>query len=230
MTTVIVEYDAHDRANLKRLAAMVNDLTVVAEFSGAWEAFRNLETIQADMIMLNIDSPDRSGLELAGRLKGYAPLFVFIASGNYYAAEAFDLDVADYLLKPLSGERFFRAIDKVRDRMRYRNPLPEEKEEHLFIRDATILRRLRLDDVLFAEAMGDYVKLYTRQRMYCIHVRFGTVEERLPAARFVRVHRSFIVALDKVDKFQDGGVFIGEQYIPVTETYRKALINRIRVI
>jgi DNA-binding LytR/AlgR family response regulator len=154
-------------------------------------------------------------------------LVVFTAAQKQYAAEAFDLDVVDYLVKPVSPERFFQAIFKVRGRLK---GMVTGEDEHLFIRDSTILRRLRLDDILLAEARGDYVKVYTRQQTYCIHVRFGVVERRLPRARFIRVHRSFIVALDKIDHFQDGGVFIEDRFVPVTETYRKALSNRILVI
>jgi len=230
MTCIIVEESAQARANLRRLAATMDDLTVAAEYPTAMEAYQDLQVARVDLILLDVDTHDQSGLELIRRLKSYDPLVIFTAARKNYAAEAYDLDVTDYLLKPVSPERFFRAIGKVRNLLRSRTMLPAANEEYIFIRDSTILRRLRLDDILFAEAMGDYVKVHTHQRVYSIHVRFKTVEERLPAARFVRVHRSFMVALDKIDSLQDGGVFIDSRFVPVTNTYRKALTNRIRVI
>jgi two-component system LytT family response regulator len=230
MTCIIVEENDFARANLRRLATTIDDLTVEAEYPSAMEAYQDLQAIRVDLILLDVDAPDQSGLEFTRRLKSCAPLVVFTAAKKQYAAEAFDLDVADYLLKPVSPERFFRAIDKVRDLMRSRAPARSADEEHIFIRDSTVLRRLRLDDVLFAEAMGDYVKLHTRQRVHCIHVRFRAMEERLSQGRFIRVHRSFIVALDKIDSVQDGGVHVDGHFVPVTGTYRKVLASRIRVI
>ena len=230
MTCIIVEESEFARANLRRLAATIEDLTVAAEYPSAMEAYQDLQAVRVDLVLLDVDAPDQSGLEFTRRLKSCAPLVIFTAARKQYAAEAFELDVADYLLKPVSPERFFRAIDKVRDLLRSRIPARGPDEEHIFIRDATILRRLRLDDVLFAEAMGDYVKVHTRSRVYCIHVRFKIIEERLPQHRFIRVHRSFIVALDKIDNFQDGGVFVDERFVPVADTYRKSLTSRIRII
>jgi DNA-binding LytR/AlgR family response regulator len=230
MTSIIVEEDHQARVQLRRLAAAVDDLKVSAEYSSALEVSQQTQGLLADFILLDADASDGSGLELARQLRNNDPLVIFTAARKQYAAEAFDLDAVDYLLKPVSPERFFHAIGKVRELLRTRTPVRKAYEDHLFIRDSTILRRLRLEDVLFAEAMGDYVKVHTRQRTYCAHARFGAVAEQLPAARFIRVHRSFIVALDKIDNFQDGGVFVDEKFVPVTETYRKALINRIRVI
>jgi two-component system, LytTR family, response regulator len=230
MTCIIVEENAFARANLRRLAATVDDLTVAAEYPSAMEAYQDLQAMRVDLILLDVDAPDQSGLELTRRLKNCDPLVIFTAARKQYAAEAFDLDVADYLLKPVPPERFFRAINKVRDLLRTRNPVMAADEEYLFIRDSTVLRRLRLDDILYTEAMGDYVKIHTPKHTYSIHVRFKTVEERLPPARFIRIHRSFMVALDKIDSVQDGGVFIDNRFVPVADTCRKALTNRIRVI
>jgi DNA-binding LytR/AlgR family response regulator len=230
MTSIIVEEDASARASLRKLVATVDDLIITAEYSSAMEAYQDLLALQVDLILLDVDSPDETGLELARKLKSWDSLVVFIAARKQYAAEAFDLNVVDYLVKPVSPERFFQAIFKIRSRLKVRVPGVAAEDEHLFIRDSTVLRRLRLDDVLLAEAKGDYVKVYTHQQTYCIHVRFGVVERRLPGTKFIRVHRSFIVALDKIDNFQDGGVFIEDRFVPVTETYRKALIDRILVI
>lgn len=230
MTCIIVQANELARANLRRLVATIDDLTVAAEYPTAMEAYQDLQAVNVDLLLLDIDTPDQSGLELTRRLRSCDPVVIFTAARKHHAAEAFDLDVADYLLKPVSPERFFRAIGKVRGLLQSRTPLAAADEEHLFIRDSAVLRRLRLDDVLYAEAQGDYVKVHTRQKSYSIHARFKTVEDRLPPTRFVRIHRSFMVALDKIDSLQDGGAFIDGQFLPVADRYRKALTTRIRVI
>jgi len=230
MTCIIIEENAFVRANLRRLAASVDDLTVAAEYPSAMAAYQDLQAMRVDLILLDVDTPDQSGLELTRRLKSCDPLVIFTAARKQYAAEAFDLDVADYLIKPVTPERFFRAINKVRDLLRSRSPVMPADEEYLFIRDSTVLRRLRLDDILYAEATGDYVKIHTPGQTYSIHGRFKTVEQRLPAARFIRIHRSFIVAMDRIDSVQDGGVYIDSRFVPIADTCRKALTSRIRVI
>jgi DNA-binding LytR/AlgR family response regulator len=230
MTCIIVEENEFARANLRRLAAIIEDLTVTAEYSCAMDAWQDLQVVRVDLVLLDVDTPDQGGLEFTRRLRSGDPLVIFTTEKKQYAAEAFELDVADYLVKPVSPERFIHAIGKVRKLIRSSSSAVMAEDEFVFIRDSTVLRRLRLDDILFAEATGDYVKLHTRQRIYSVHARFKTVEVRLPASKFVRVHRSFIAALDKIDSVQDGGLFIDGRFVPVTETYRKALSTRIKVI
>ena len=103
-------------------------------------------------------------------------------------------------------------------------------DEFIFIRDSNIVRQLKVDDILYAEAMGDYVKLYTPKKFYAIHTTLKAVEERLPADKFLRIHRSYIVGVNKIDTLQDGGLVIGSKYIPVTDTYRKSLNHRLNVL
>jgi DNA-binding LytR/AlgR family response regulator len=231
MNCVIVDYDAGARARLVQLAGLVEGLCVEAEYGTATEAYQYCCDRSVDLLLLDIGTPDMSGLEVGRMLKETATQIVFTTVKKDYAAEAFDLNAADYLLKPVEPGRFLRAIDKVRGQLsRRRDAAASAEEECIFIRDCSVLRRLRFDDILFAEATGDYVKLHTRERNYSVHITFKTAEQRLPGGRFVRVHRSFIVALDKIDSLQDGGIFIGSKFVPVADTYRRALNQRIRVI
>ncbi|CAM3957974.1 LytTr DNA-binding domain-containing protein [Pedobacter westerhofensis] len=103
-------------------------------------------------------------------------------------------------------------------------------ENHIFIRDTNVIRRLKLDDILFAEAMGDYVKLHTQEKLYAIHTKLKTVEERLPSCSFLRIHRSYIVALNKIDTFQGGSLQIGSRFLPVSDTYKKILNVRMNIL
>lgn len=103
-------------------------------------------------------------------------------------------------------------------------------EEFIFIRDTNTVRRLKLDDILYTEAMGDYVKLHTMERLYAVHAKLKTVEERLPAHKFLRIHRSYIVALNKIDTLQYGTLTIGDKLLPVSDTYRKSLCHRMNIL
>lgn len=105
-----------------------------------------------------------------------------------------------------------------------------QTEEFIFIRDGNVIRRLKVDDILYAEAMGDYVKLCTSQKLYMIHSRLKNVEERLPQTNFLRVHRSYIVALNKIDFLQDATLNIDGRFLPVADPYRKILSQRMNVL
>jgi len=140
------------------------------------------------------------------------------------------LNVADYLLKPVTAARFFRAVEKVRQLLHDREEGKVTGDEFIFIRDSNIVRQLKLDDILYAEAMGDYVKLFTTHKFYAIHTTLKAVEERLSSSDFIRTHRSYLIALNKIDVIQDGSLVVAGKSIPVADAYRKALNKRLNIL
>jgi DNA-binding LytR/AlgR family response regulator len=231
MNALIIDDNEMARMTLKQLAGRVDDLTIVAECSSAFEAYNLLLTKPVDVLLLDIEMPGMSGLELTKNLVNKRPVIIFITSKREYAADAFDLNVADYIIKPISGSRFIQAIDKAREILDSNKEEAKIKEdEFIFIRDSNIIRRLKLDNILFAEAMGDYVKLYTQEKFYAIHTTLKSVEERLPASRFLRVHRSYLVAINKIDSLEGGVLIINRTPLPVADAYRSALNKRMNII
>jgi DNA-binding LytR/AlgR family response regulator len=195
------------------------------------EAFELLRTQPVDLLLLDIEMPGMSGLELIKNLGGNRPLIIFVTSKRDYAVDAFDLNVVDYLVKPVTPSRFMQAIGKAREIAESTNEEVKLKnEEFIFIRDSNIVHRLRLDNILYAEAMGDYVKLYTPEKFYAIHTTLKMVEERLPAGRFLRVHRSYLVALNKIDTIDAGSLVIHGKPVPVADAYRAALNKRMNIL
>jgi DNA-binding LytR/AlgR family response regulator len=145
--------------------------------------------------------------------------------------DAFDLNVADYIVKPLTSNRFLQAIDKAREILESnREEVKMKEDEFIFIRDSNIIRRLKLDKILYAEAMGDYVKLYTPEKFYAIHTTLKAVEERLPASSFLRVHRSYLVAINKIDSMESGVLTVNGKPLPVADAYRNILNKRMNII
>lgn len=231
MNTIIVDDNAIARATLQQLSTQVNDLTIVGQCANAMEAYNLLQKQPVDLILLDIEMPDMTGLELTKNLGAKRPIIIFTTSKKEYAAEAFELNVADYIVKPVTPTRFIQAIDRARELMdSNKEELKFDKDEFIFIRDSNIIRRVKIEDILFVEAMGDYAKLHTAQKFYAVHTRLKTVEERLPAAKFIRVHRSYIVAIAKIDTIQDGALVINAKPIPVADTYRAALNKRMNVL
>ncbi|MBP2615052.1 DNA-binding LytR/AlgR family response regulator [Chryseobacterium jejuense] len=212
------------------MAKQVPNLTIVNEYSNAIEAYNHLQNNQVDLIFLDIEMPEMTGIELTKNLSGKDIIIIFTSSNKDYALEAFELNIADYILKPVMPARFLQAVSKAQSILESRKEDVEvTKDEFLFVRDSNITRRLKLDDIFYAEAMGDYVKFYTREKMFAIHGKMKTAEERLPKDHFIRVHRSYIVSVGKIDTLQDGGIMINGKFIPVADAYRKALNTRMNV-
>ena len=231
MIAIIVDDNKIARVTLKQLAGQVPDLDVAGEFDNAIDARNYLLKFPVDLLLLDIEMPGMSGIELSRNLGDKRPLIVFTTSKKEYAIEAFELNVVDYLVKPLMPARFILAIDRTRLII---NSNTEEvrmnDDAFIFIRDSNIVRKLDLDDILFAEAMGDYVRLYTAQKFYAIHTTMRQVEDRLPAGEFLRIHRSYLISISKIDSIREGAIVINGKPLPVSDAYRAALNKRMNVL
>lgn len=216
------------RSTLSHLCSQVTDLNVACECSNAMEAYNYLQANPADLLFLDIEMPEMSGLELTQALNRDI-IIIFTTSKRDYAVEAFELNIADYLVKPIAPARFLQAVGKAREIYTAGNYAGPASDECIFVRDSAVTRRLRYADILYVEAMGDYVKFHTAQKVHAIHGTLKSVEERLPAGQFIRIHRSFIVALNKIDTVENGGIAIGSRFLPVADSYRKALNDRMNI-
>jgi DNA-binding LytR/AlgR family response regulator len=231
MNTLIVDDNKIARLAMKQLASQVKDILIAGECADAMDAYNLLQEQPIDLILLDIEMPGMTGLELIKNIGKTRPVIIFTTSKKEYAVEAFELNVADYIVKPVTPARFIQAIDKAREIVESnKEEFNTNEEEFLFIRDSNIVRRLKLEDILYAEAMGDYVKLYTAQKFYAVHTTLKTVEERLPAKKFARVHRSYIVALNKIDTIQDGALIVNGKPLPVADAYRASLNKQIKIL
>lgn len=230
MKALIVDDNDIARMTLAHLAKQIPHLTIVREYSNAMEAYLHLQNDPVDLLFLDIEMPEMTGIELTKNLSGRDTIIIFTSSKKEYALEAFELNIADYLLKPVTPARFLQAVSKAQAVLDSRKEnIQVGKDEFLFVRDSNITRRLKLDDIFYAEAMGDYVKFYTKEKTFVIHGTMKAAEERLPKDTFIRVHRSYIIAVGKIDTLQDGGIMINGKFIPVADAYRKMLNTRMNV-
>jgi DNA-binding LytR/AlgR family response regulator len=231
MNCLIVDDNKLARTAMKQLASHVEQLRVAGECSSAMEAYNFLQKEKIDLLLLDIEMPGMSGLELTRNLGKKRPVIIFTTVKKDYAVEAFELNVADYLIKPVQPARFIQAIEKAREITDSdHRELQVSDTEFVFIRDNGVLKRIKTEDILFLEAMGDYVKLNTPQKFHAIHTTLKALEEKLPAAKFMRVHRSYIIALDKIESIEDGTIIINKNAIPVADAYRSALNNKLNLL
>ena len=216
---------------LKQLVTQVPSLDLVAECSDAGEALSSLNSTQVELLLLDIEMPDMSGLDLIKQLGNRRPLIIFTTAKKDYAVEAFELSVVDYLVKPITLPRLKQAVDKASEALESnKEEVKVEEQGFVFVKDNGILKRISIDDILFLEAMGDYVKVHTAQKFHVVHATLKSIEEKLPPSKFIRVHRSYIVAINKIDYIQEGTISIGKTSIPVADTHKSNLNKRLNLL
>lgn len=231
MTCLIVDDNIIARGAMKQLIQQNNDLELIGECENAIDAFQKIMSENIDLLFLDIEMEGMTGIELVKSLSNKKTIIIFVTGNREYASEAFELNVADYITKPIMPARFLQAVEKAKEIQRSRNQeVKVENDSFIFIRDSNIVRRLNIDDILFAEATGDYVKLYTSESFYSIHATLRLVESKLPESRFLRVHRSFIIQVSKIDTIEGGTLIINRKTVPVADTYRSALSKRLKII
>jgi len=231
MRCLIVDDNQLARMVMKQLVSQVQILELVAECNDAMQAYNYLNNGQVDLLFLDIEMPGMTGIELTKKLGNKRPLIIFTTAKTDYAVEAFELNVIDYIVKPVSLARFLQAVEKAKETLESnKQEVKIEAKEFVFVKDNGILKKLNLDDILYLEAMGDYVKVHTAQKFHVLHSTLKSIEEKLPLNKFLRIHRSYIVSIQKIDFIQDGIISIGKSTIPVAETYRSVLNKRLNLL
>ena len=234
LRALVVDDDAVSRALLARYVGQHDALQLVATCASAIEAVPLLRADGADVVFLDVEMPEMSGIELVRTLER-RPAIVLVTGKAHYAVEAFDVAVADYLLKPVQYARFLLAVERVvrahgaeeTPSAGARSPVavpPGGSRDVLFARIDGRLVRIPLVQVHWVEAKGDYVLLHAPKRRYMVHATMKTMEERLPAEDFVRVHRSHIVRVDRIVDLEDATIVVERDVIPVGASYRDALL------
>ncbi len=222
---IIVEDEPLAAERLKSYVQKLPYLQLLAVFDNGIDALMYLRSNTADLIFLDINMAELSGIQLLETTNIKSEVIITTAYQEY-AVKGFDLKVADYLLKPFTLERFIQAVERVQQLLDKRNAIPER--EFIFIKTAYRMEKIMLDEVLYIEGMRDYRGIVTTGKKIMTLQTFGELEELLPAAVICRVHKSYMVAIDKITAVEKDMVKIGTIEIPVSETYKKALFERIR--
>jgi DNA-binding LytR/AlgR family response regulator len=206
-------------------------LTLAGKFENAANALRFLQDEQVDLVFLDIKMPDISGIEFLKSLK-YPPLVVFTTAYGEYALDGFDLDVVDYLLKPVPFDRFLKAASKANEYLLANQQKTMDARcvtDYIFIKTEYKIIKINLEDILFIEALKDYTKIYTPFQPVLTLRSLKSFETKLPADKFIRVHRSYLVSLNKINSVEKNTVMIANQPIPISDGYRDRfydVINR----
>jgi DNA-binding LytR/AlgR family response regulator len=233
MNCIIIDDDRLSRRILEEFINKTDGLILKKSFADAVEAINYLRNEEdTHLIFLDIEMPDMSGIEFLNTLKVQPQIIIFSSKGKY-ALDAFEYDVTDYLLKPVSYTRFFKSIDKAVARFE-RNKINLIGKEEIFIKKNSTLVRLKYDDILWIEALENYVIFNTFKEKFTIHFTMKAIEQKLPSNKFTRVHRSFIVNTSSIDIIEDNSVLVriedGTKSIPIGKSYKEKLMKDINLI
>ena len=231
MNCIIIDDDLMSRKIIEEFIARTDQLNLVASYDNAMDAINSFNAdSDIDVIFLDIEMPEMSGIDFLESLQN-PPQVIIISAKEKYALEAFNYDVTDYLLKPIVYSRFFKAINKAN--VRFKNKV-DSKEDEIFIKKNSALVRLKYDDILWVEALENYVIFSTFGERFTIHFTMKAIEQKLPTNKFSRVHRSFIVNISKISMIEDNVIVIktheGNRSIPVGKSYKDKLLRDINLI
>ncbi|KAA3631198.1 MAG: DNA-binding response regulator [Bacteroidetes bacterium] len=226
MKCLIVDDDKLSRVSLERLCQKMDNLTVVGTCANGLEALEFLSANKIDLLFLDVEMPELTGVELL-QSTSQLPLIIFISSKKEYAVEAFEYKelVVDYIPKPATMPRLLKALERVKQKLNSNEST--QTKDYIFVRSDGRFVRIKLDDLLYVENVGDYVLFKTHEEKHLVHGTLKNIAEKLQHPNFLKVHRSFIVNLSKIVDIQDNSVLIDKKIIPVSRAHRNALIDKI---
>ncbi|PJJ59491.1 LytR/AlgR family response regulator transcription factor [Hymenobacter chitinivorans] len=233
LTCYIIEDEHLAQEMLEEYIRKVPFLELRGTYTSPLEAAAQLRADKPDLLFLDINLPDVDGLSFIPMLNP-KPLIILTTAYDQYALRAYDLEVKDYLLKPFTFERFYKGVLRLYQEQS-RPPAPKaEKEapkpgpEYIFLKVGHRIQKVAIRDILFVEGMKDYLRIHTRDEKILTLLSFARLEELLPTQDFARVHRSFLVALDKIDHIEKNRIQIADQLIPISDTYAEAFYRMLK--
>ncbi len=227
---LIVDDNTMARLLLRQLLEQVPSITISGECDNAVEAVAIINNGEIDMLFLDIEMPGMSGIDLLKSLP-VRPLTILSSANKGYGAEAYELNVVDYLVKPLLLPRTLMAINRAIELLKQKDVyLNEVEAEHIFIKENKIIRKLLIDDIYLLESKGDYVKIYVADKYHIVHATLKLFEDRLPSTKFMRVHRSYIISMDKIDYIEENILYLNNTPVPLSESYRSTFLKKLNLL
>lgn len=231
MNCIIIDDDIMSRRVIEEFVSRTEQLILLNSYENAVDAINAFNTGEdIDLIFLDIEMPEMSGIDFLETLQN-PPQIIIVSSKEKYALDAFNYDVTDYLLKPVTYSRFFKAINKAN--VRFKNKV-DTKENEIFIKKNSALVRLKYEEILWIEALENYVIFTTFTDKYTIHFTMKAIEQKLPSNMFTRVHRSFIVNTHSINLIEDNSIIIktkeGNKTIPIGKSYKDKLMGDINLM
>jgi DNA-binding LytR/AlgR family response regulator len=224
----ILDDDALSRKIIENLIDKHDGIELIAQFENPIEASEKLPELDCDLLFLDMEMPEMNGIEFIASATNI-PQVIVVSSKKEYAADTYNYDISDYLVKPVDPNRFKQAVEKVVN-ITEAVQKQDDVKDHLFIKKNKGYSRLNFEDIEYLEALADYVQINTKNERYTVLSTMKSISSRLPEDQFLRIHRSYIVALSKIDRLDDNMVVLGGKSIPVSRSYRENLLNKLNLL
>ena len=215
-------------------------LELVMRTENPIEAMQLVQEGSIDIVFLDVQMPELTGIQFL-KIAGNKASYILTTAYSQYALESYDLNVSDYLLKPIAFDRFYKAVEKVRNQNQKQTPIPlppvvevatmplssAALQDFIFVKTEHKIQKIQLDDILYIEGLKDYISIFTKSERVITLQNMKKMEETLPKSSFIRVHKSYIIAIDKIESIERSRIAIAGKTIPVGDTYREAFFRLI---
>ncbi len=229
---IIVDDEPVAREILENHLSRLNAVKLVASCKNAMEAFNTINSHKIDLIFLDINMPEISGLSFAKSINKDIKI-IFTTAYREYAVDGFDLQAVDYLLKPISFERLYQGINKYLDENTpisndvEAEGLESERSDFIFVRSERKMIKISFNEITHIESLSDYIKIHLGDKTVVTRETISNIEAKLPQNEFMRIHRSFIVSLENIESFTNEHIEINSKEIPISRSYKNEVLNRL---
>jgi DNA-binding LytR/AlgR family response regulator len=225
---IVIDDEPLARKGLKEYIADIDFLEIVGEFDSPLKAAELISKGDVQLLFLDIQMPRITGLDFFKSLQNPPPV-IFTTAYPQYALEGFEVNALDYLVKPVSFSRFLAAALKAKEyyEVRENNTATEAGSDFFFIKADNKLVKIVFDEVLYVEALQNYVTIHTPSKKYMTYLTFKAVEDYLPGDKFLKVHKSYIVAASKIDSIEGNDIRIGQQHIPISRNQKEEVMDKL---
>jgi DNA-binding LytR/AlgR family response regulator len=225
---IIVDDEPVARKIIREFVEQVHFLELSGEFENAYKAEAFLQLDKTDLVFLDIEMPKLSGLELLKR-SSVKPMVILTTAFPEYALEGYELDIIDYLLKPVAFRRFLKAVHKAKDYAAMKSASAADTiPSWLFVRSDKRIEKIELSDILYVESMGNYVNIYTESKKIIAYLTLKGIESQLPAREFIKIHQSYLVAFSRINAIEGNLVNIKNKTLPISRNYRDAVMQLVQ--
>jgi len=228
MNCVIIDNNPESLQVLSKMVDSVAFLTLKATFERSMDAINFVQKEKIDLLFVEIDLPDIKGWDLLDVLPKH-PLVIVTTDKPDYAVQAFEKHVVDFLLKPVVLKRFISAVNFAKTIYDSRQ-VPRQIQEILFVKSNGRWEKLTIGDIMYIQAMGDYVRIFTTNNRYVVNKSMKSILEALPSSLFARVHRSYIVNISRIENIEENSIVIGNDMIPLSEHYKPAFLQKLNIL
>lgn len=229
MKSIIIDDNEIALLATQQCVLKAEQIKLLKTFNNALQALSYIASNQVDLIFLDIEMPELNGIEFIKAMKHPHPLIVLTTSHPEFALEAYENNVLDYLVKPIALPRFLNAVAKAQA-MHEKHNIDKIENDIIFIKKGNIIVKVNKSDVLWIEGLGDYVTLNTEKEKFIIHSTMHAIEQKFASNEFIRVHRSFIIRIDRINNIEDNCISYYDKFIPIGKTYREAVFKRLNLL